>query len=213
MSKYLAVIEHEGDSWGAFFPDLPGIGVVEKRGRRSSSSSARRSRSISRQCARRAIRSRRHRPSQRPWWTFRRRNVTGDCVRARATAAMDLGEVLKAHNTALPRAQARAPNYAVSACAGRSSIDEAAVCTVVRKMLATVPREVCHDRSRLREDCCYSRISQARGPWRAVRRRLPAGGEQRRRTNSKRHSGARGRAALRVGGQLREWGSCAEFEQ
>jgi predicted RNase H-like HicB family nuclease len=28
MSEYLVVIEHEGDSWGAFCPDLPGVGVV-----------------------------------------------------------------------------------------------------------------------------------------------------------------------------------------
>lgn len=28
MSEYLAVIEHEGNSWGAFCPDLPGVGVV-----------------------------------------------------------------------------------------------------------------------------------------------------------------------------------------
>jgi predicted RNase H-like HicB family nuclease len=28
MTEYLVVIEHEGDSWGAFCPDLPGIGVV-----------------------------------------------------------------------------------------------------------------------------------------------------------------------------------------
>lgn len=28
MSEYLVVIEHEGNSWGAFCPDLPGLGVV-----------------------------------------------------------------------------------------------------------------------------------------------------------------------------------------
>ena len=28
MTEYLVVIEHEGNSWGAFCPDLPGIGVV-----------------------------------------------------------------------------------------------------------------------------------------------------------------------------------------
>jgi predicted RNA binding protein YcfA (HicA-like mRNA interferase family)/predicted RNase H-like HicB family nuclease len=28
MSEYLVVIEHEGDSWGADCPDLPGLGVV-----------------------------------------------------------------------------------------------------------------------------------------------------------------------------------------
>jgi predicted RNase H-like HicB family nuclease len=28
VSEYLVVIEHEGDSWGAFCPDLPGLGVV-----------------------------------------------------------------------------------------------------------------------------------------------------------------------------------------
>ena len=28
MTEYLVVIEHEGDSWGAFCPDLPGLGVV-----------------------------------------------------------------------------------------------------------------------------------------------------------------------------------------
>jgi predicted RNase H-like HicB family nuclease len=28
MTEYLVVIEHEGESWGAFCPDLPGLGVV-----------------------------------------------------------------------------------------------------------------------------------------------------------------------------------------
>jgi predicted RNase H-like HicB family nuclease len=28
MSEYLAVIEREGNAWGAFCPDLPGVGVV-----------------------------------------------------------------------------------------------------------------------------------------------------------------------------------------
>ena len=28
MSEYLVVIEHEGDTWGAYVPDLPGIGVT-----------------------------------------------------------------------------------------------------------------------------------------------------------------------------------------
>jgi len=28
MSEYLVVIEHESESWGAYCPDLPGIGVV-----------------------------------------------------------------------------------------------------------------------------------------------------------------------------------------
>ncbi len=28
MSEYLVIIEHEGDSWGAYCPDLPGLGVV-----------------------------------------------------------------------------------------------------------------------------------------------------------------------------------------
>lgn len=28
MSEYLVVIEHEGESWGAYCPDLPGLGVV-----------------------------------------------------------------------------------------------------------------------------------------------------------------------------------------
>jgi predicted RNase H-like HicB family nuclease len=28
MSEYLVVIEHEGDGWGAYCPDLPGVGVV-----------------------------------------------------------------------------------------------------------------------------------------------------------------------------------------
>ena len=28
MSEYLVVIEHEGESWGAYCADLPGIGVV-----------------------------------------------------------------------------------------------------------------------------------------------------------------------------------------
>jgi len=28
MSEYLVVIEREGESWGAYCPDLPGLGVV-----------------------------------------------------------------------------------------------------------------------------------------------------------------------------------------
>ncbi len=28
MSEYLVVIENEGESWGAYCPDLPGLGVV-----------------------------------------------------------------------------------------------------------------------------------------------------------------------------------------
>jgi predicted RNase H-like HicB family nuclease len=28
MSEYLVVIKHEGESWGAYCPDLPGVGVV-----------------------------------------------------------------------------------------------------------------------------------------------------------------------------------------
>jgi predicted RNase H-like HicB family nuclease len=28
MSEYLVVIENEGSSWGAYCPDLPGLGVV-----------------------------------------------------------------------------------------------------------------------------------------------------------------------------------------
>ena len=28
MSKYLVVIERDGKSWGAYCPDLPGVGVV-----------------------------------------------------------------------------------------------------------------------------------------------------------------------------------------
>jgi predicted RNase H-like HicB family nuclease len=28
MSEYLVVIEHEGAAWGAYCPDLPGVGVV-----------------------------------------------------------------------------------------------------------------------------------------------------------------------------------------
>ena len=28
MSEYLVVIEHEGKTWGAYCPDLPGVGVV-----------------------------------------------------------------------------------------------------------------------------------------------------------------------------------------
>ena len=28
MSEYLVVFEHEGESWGAYCPDLPGVGVV-----------------------------------------------------------------------------------------------------------------------------------------------------------------------------------------
>ena len=33
MSEYLVVIENEGESWGAYAPDLPGVGVAgESRG-------------------------------------------------------------------------------------------------------------------------------------------------------------------------------------
>jgi predicted RNase H-like HicB family nuclease len=28
MSEYLVIFEHERDSWGAYCPDLPGLGVV-----------------------------------------------------------------------------------------------------------------------------------------------------------------------------------------
>ena len=28
MSEYLVVIERDGDSWGAYCPDLPGVGVA-----------------------------------------------------------------------------------------------------------------------------------------------------------------------------------------
>jgi predicted RNase H-like HicB family nuclease len=28
MNEYLVVIEHEGDAWGAYCPDLAGVGVV-----------------------------------------------------------------------------------------------------------------------------------------------------------------------------------------
>ena len=28
MSEYLVVIENEGSSWGAYAPDLPGVGVA-----------------------------------------------------------------------------------------------------------------------------------------------------------------------------------------
>ena len=28
MSEYLVIIEHEGESWGAYCPDLPGVGVA-----------------------------------------------------------------------------------------------------------------------------------------------------------------------------------------
>jgi predicted RNase H-like HicB family nuclease len=28
VSQYLIVIEQEGDAWGAFCPDLPGVGVA-----------------------------------------------------------------------------------------------------------------------------------------------------------------------------------------
>jgi predicted RNase H-like HicB family nuclease len=28
LSEYLVVIEHEAESWGAYCPDLPGVGVV-----------------------------------------------------------------------------------------------------------------------------------------------------------------------------------------
>lgn len=28
MSEYLVVIENEGETWGAYVPDLPGVGVA-----------------------------------------------------------------------------------------------------------------------------------------------------------------------------------------
>lgn len=28
MTEYLVVIEHEGSAWGAYCPDLPGVGVT-----------------------------------------------------------------------------------------------------------------------------------------------------------------------------------------
>jgi predicted RNase H-like HicB family nuclease len=28
MSEYLVVVEREGEAWGAYCPDLPGVGVV-----------------------------------------------------------------------------------------------------------------------------------------------------------------------------------------
>jgi predicted RNase H-like HicB family nuclease len=28
MNEYLVVIEHQGESWGAYCPDLPGLGVT-----------------------------------------------------------------------------------------------------------------------------------------------------------------------------------------
>jgi predicted RNase H-like HicB family nuclease len=28
MSEYLVIFENDGDSWGAYCPDLPGVGVV-----------------------------------------------------------------------------------------------------------------------------------------------------------------------------------------
>lgn len=28
MSEYLVIIENEGDNWGAYVPDLPGVGVA-----------------------------------------------------------------------------------------------------------------------------------------------------------------------------------------
>ena len=28
MTRYMVVIEHEGDAWGAYAPDLPGCGVA-----------------------------------------------------------------------------------------------------------------------------------------------------------------------------------------
>lgn len=28
MSEYLVIFERDGDSWGAYCPDLPGLGVV-----------------------------------------------------------------------------------------------------------------------------------------------------------------------------------------
>ena len=28
MSQYLVVIEHEGEAWGAYCPDLPGLGAA-----------------------------------------------------------------------------------------------------------------------------------------------------------------------------------------
>jgi predicted RNase H-like HicB family nuclease len=28
VTEYVVIIEHEGNSWGAYCPDLPGVGVV-----------------------------------------------------------------------------------------------------------------------------------------------------------------------------------------
>lgn len=28
MSEYVVIIEHEGESWGVYCPDLPGVGAV-----------------------------------------------------------------------------------------------------------------------------------------------------------------------------------------
>lgn len=36
MSEYLVVIEQEGNSWGAYVPGLPGVGVVGDTRRKSS---------------------------------------------------------------------------------------------------------------------------------------------------------------------------------
>ena len=57
MSEYLVVIEHEGDSWGAYVPDLPGVGVSGETRDEVEQLIRRRSHCISRVCAKLGSRS------------------------------------------------------------------------------------------------------------------------------------------------------------
>jgi hypothetical protein len=58
MSEYLVVIELEGDSWGAYCPDLPASASSVTRRTKWSGSSAKRSASISTGYGKRASRFR-----------------------------------------------------------------------------------------------------------------------------------------------------------
>ena len=78
MSEYLVVIEHEGESWGAYCPDLPGLGVLGDTRKRSNSSSARPSPSTSTAYAKLTTRSPPPPPWRPPWSTFPPRSDTCD---------------------------------------------------------------------------------------------------------------------------------------
>ena len=63
MSEYLVVIEHDGECWGAYCPDLPGLGVVGETSDEVDQLIREAIASISRACTMPAIRSRRRRGS------------------------------------------------------------------------------------------------------------------------------------------------------